>query len=225
MTQAHDLAALCRVHDYERYVCSLFAPKTYQPSLWAVLALAHEWSRIPLEVHEEMIALVKLKWWQEQCQHIGQGEGKALPPLLQELAPLMQQSPALVSAMQDMLDALAETVHGGTHEPICATMSALYCMLAHTAIQSASEKAYRSIGEAYGTIAWIRSQARREQQMPDEVHDLDEVCARMVRPHDAFGARLYRLNRLWQKRIHHAMQHKNPEKMRMIPLLALRLVV
>ncbi|TAF13423.1 MAG: hypothetical protein EAZ74_05680, partial [Alphaproteobacteria bacterium] len=155
-----DLIALCRAHDYERYVCSLFAPKAHRIALWSILALGYEWSRIPATVQEEMIALVKLKWWQEQCHNVADGSAShaSLPPLLVRLVPSLQRSPQLIHAMDAMLDALAtHSSDGATLETVCDTMRALYCMCAHTLEQSPSEEAYSTLGYAYGIIAYIRS--------------------------------------------------------------------
>jgi Squalene/phytoene synthase len=223
MLSFDDLANQCRTHDYERYVCSLFAPKTYRPILWSMLALGHTWSRIPTEVHEPMIALVKLKWWQEQCHAVAHHHGTPphAPPLLCAVAPLMQRSPALVMAMESMLEALADhSSEGATLEHVRSTMRAYYRMLAHAVDQPATEEAYGSIGDAYSIIASYRRSVRDE----DGLAALDDACAAMVRPPDAFGSRLYRLNRLWQRRIHRATQQSSVEKMHMIPLLAVRLL-
>lgn len=225
-TPIDDLIALCRAHDYERYLCSLFAPKTHRIALWSILALGYEWSRIPATVQEDMIALVKLKWWQEQCHNVTDETASlaSLPPLLVPLVPSLQRSPQLIHAMDAMLDALATySSEGATLETVCDTMRALYRMCAHTLEQSASEEAYSTLGYAYGIIAFMRS-TRNHENIATMLPILDTACVAMIRPRDSFGTRLYRLNHLWQRRIHRAARRSSYESLQMIPLLALRLL-
>ncbi len=58
-------AAEVRRHDYDRYLCALFAPRQAQPALLALCAFNLELARIPETVREPALADLRRLWWHE----------------------------------------------------------------------------------------------------------------------------------------------------------------
>ena len=63
-----------RAHDHERFGICLLAPAEARPKLLTLYALNLELARAPLASHEPLIAEMRLQWWIERLQAIGQGQ-------------------------------------------------------------------------------------------------------------------------------------------------------
>lgn len=62
--------SIARSRDYDRYLCSLFAPHEKQQALIALIAFNSEISTVAEVVSEDMIGAIRLTWWQEALDEI-----------------------------------------------------------------------------------------------------------------------------------------------------------
>jgi phytoene/squalene synthetase len=223
----HSLTALARTHDYDRYLCTLFAPACARPALWAALVLGHELLRIPSVTSEEMVGLVRLKWWQEQITSVYQGNAAALDqPSLQAVAPVLQAGQVPLTQYNSLIDTLA--VHLGAESKMAPTRQVLgefYRILAHAAGKGQDVECYAQIGEQQATIAMIRALVARDWDFGRVATLLESLAVSRPLPKqtDPLLRRLVRLNQLWGKRITLAYRQSNPSILHRIPAVALRL--
>lgn len=61
-------------NDYDRYICSLFAPENKREKLFAIYAFNAEIARIKDIVTEPMSGYVRLQWWREAIDKIYAGQ-------------------------------------------------------------------------------------------------------------------------------------------------------
>ena len=66
-------AAQVRQHDHDRYLCTLFAPRSARPALFALYAFNLEIARIRESVSEPMLGEIRLQWWREAIESIVTG--------------------------------------------------------------------------------------------------------------------------------------------------------
>ena len=68
-----------RRHDYDRYLCALFAAPPARQHLFALYALNLELSRIAESVSETGLGEIRLQWWRETLDGITQGRPREHP--------------------------------------------------------------------------------------------------------------------------------------------------
>lgn len=73
------LAADLRRHSPDRYLATLFAPAARRESLIALYAFDHELAHIQHAVTEPMAGLIRLQWWDDVIDGMGQGGTIAHP--------------------------------------------------------------------------------------------------------------------------------------------------
>lgn len=79
---AHDYCnAQVRRFDRERWLTALFAPEKARRGLLALYALNVEIARIPDLVREPGAGLIRLQWWREALEELGQGQVRPHPVL------------------------------------------------------------------------------------------------------------------------------------------------
>ncbi len=71
--QSSYLEDLVRQHDRDRYVITMFAPPPLRPALMTLLAFNVEVARIRETVSEPLIGQMRLQWWRDVLQKIGDG--------------------------------------------------------------------------------------------------------------------------------------------------------
>ena len=59
-----------RLHDRDRFLCSIFAPKGVREGLFTVLAFNIEISKTREMVRENIIGEIRLQWWRDTIEHI-----------------------------------------------------------------------------------------------------------------------------------------------------------
>ena len=64
---------MVRKDDRERYECTLFAPRKLQPKLWTLYAFNQEVAKTRENVSEAMLGEIRLQWWQDVLEELGQG--------------------------------------------------------------------------------------------------------------------------------------------------------
>lgn len=70
---------IVRAGDKDMFLATLFAPEVAQPHLFAVMALAVEVARIPQLVSDVQIGEIRLQWWADTLESIGNGETQSHP--------------------------------------------------------------------------------------------------------------------------------------------------
>jgi Squalene/phytoene synthase len=222
------LLSTVRTHDYERYVCTLFAPAKARPHLWSALGLAYELLRIPSSTSEQMVGLVRLKWWQERIAQCFTGTPQDAPPLLLAAAPHLREGIVPLAYYDALCESVAEQIGPtSTLEKVCHTIAAVYRLLAHAAGEAEREEQYALLGARYGNIAVLRTHALREGIIEETLPSMSEL-QRPVPPtttESVFFKKLHCLNTLWEARIASAIHHQDARRMQNIPFLALRLAI
>ena len=56
---------LVKKNDPDRYICTLFADRDVQESLFAIYALYNELAAIPFRTQEANLGGIRLQWWRE----------------------------------------------------------------------------------------------------------------------------------------------------------------
>jgi hypothetical protein len=150
-----------RLHDYDRYICSLFVSRDVRTKIWGVLELGHELMHIPMRTSEEMVGLVRLKWWQEEIQRMQQMDYTSPTPLLQQIAQQWQSVPDAYIAADALCEAVAE--HGFADVPqitsIIAIMRAYFAVLCVVSGEEQMHEEYVWLADIVARIAYMRSHA------------------------------------------------------------------
>jgi NADH dehydrogenase [ubiquinone] 1 alpha subcomplex assembly factor 6 len=68
-------AELVRRLDYDRFLCTLFAPAGRREALFALYALNTELARIRESVTEPLLGAIRLQWWRERIDALFEGKG------------------------------------------------------------------------------------------------------------------------------------------------------
>ncbi len=118
-------ANLVRTHDYDRYLCALFAPPAVRAAWCVLFAFNHEIASIAEIVSEEMIGYIRLAWWREALDEIYAGKPVRKHPVAEALAEVIHRYDLPRSEFDMLLQARA---HDFQTEPF-ADMAALteYC--------------------------------------------------------------------------------------------------
>jgi phytoene/squalene synthetase len=144
---------LAKQYDYERYLCSLFASANLRPKLWTVISFACEIMRIPALVSEEMVGLVRLKWWNEQLQTTSLSNN----PILQELQPILADNPQLKQLCLELCDVVAENMSYPAISTVKDVMRIYFAMLAHAANDAQVIPQYHQMADLCCEIAQVRT--------------------------------------------------------------------
>jgi len=105
-TEPSHIAEEVRQYDYDRWLCSLFAPSDIREHLFAFLAFNIELSRIRETVSEPMLGDIRLQWWREAISGLERRSPKS-HPVIEALDFTNRRRPIDFSLMQDMVDVRA----------------------------------------------------------------------------------------------------------------------
>jgi phytoene/squalene synthetase len=144
---------LAKQYDYERYLCSLFAPAPVRPKLWIIISFACEIMRIPAIVSEEMVGLVRLKWWSEQLQTNASSNN----PILQHLQLILADAPQLKQLCLELCEAVAENMSYHNLSAVKEVMRIYFAMLAHAANETQATPQYQQMADLCCEIAQMRT--------------------------------------------------------------------
>ena len=81
MSLTENISSL-RLHDNDKYLALLFAPKAKKLQLAALFNFHYQISQIALEVSEPMVGLIKFQWWREAFEEMQQGQTPRPHPIL-----------------------------------------------------------------------------------------------------------------------------------------------
>lgn len=99
-----------RAHDYERYVTTLFAPRSVRPALWALYAFHHEIARVEQQVNEKLMGLIRLQWWHDALVQLYAGNVLAHPVLAALHQAIQNGAPWRLEQFHDMIDAYRQQI-------------------------------------------------------------------------------------------------------------------
>ncbi len=158
-------AALVRRHDYDRYLCSLFAAGEARGRLFALYAFNHEVARLGERVGEAALGAIRLQWWRNAVAGLHAGSPNA-HPVIQALAAVRaadwlprQEAEALIDARWRDFDtasfadraALTAYVDGTAGAAAHLALAALH------AESAAARDAARAAGRVWGLCGLARS--------------------------------------------------------------------
>ena len=97
-------AALVEQGDPDRFAATMAAPLSARLKLWPLYALNLELARAPYASTEPLVAEMRLQWWIDQIEALGQGARPA-GDVATALAPLLATTADLALLLADMADA------------------------------------------------------------------------------------------------------------------------
>lgn len=172
-------AALVEDGDPDRFAATMAAPPSVRQRLWPIYAYNLEVARAPWASSEPMIAEMRLQWWIDTVDAMGQGTQRPGHDVTTALAPL-------VSATDDLAALLVHMAEARRWEVWCDPFpdaAALTAHLADTAgtlmwaaakvlnAPTSAEHTVRTFGTAAGLASWLRAvpalKAHGRHPLPD----------------------------------------------------------
>jgi phytoene synthase len=116
-----------RAHDFDRYLSALFVPRGAREGLMALYAFNADVARIPESVSEPMLGEIRLQWWRDALETLGQG-GTTGNPVADALGAAIRTHGLPAETLLAIINARAFDLAG---EPM-PDMAALKAYLEHT---------------------------------------------------------------------------------------------
>jgi len=155
----HDLAAVARAGEPDRYLAALLAPPPQRDALLALAAFSSELARIPLlVVHEPAMGEIRLQWWRDALElPPGVRAGHPVADAVREVARNHDLPPAL---LHGLIEARALELHAGPlpteaalHDQLRKTEGSLFALagrIVGLVPGPEAEAACAAAGHAYG---------------------------------------------------------------------------
>jgi phytoene synthase len=99
-----EIAGTLRQWDRPHYLALLFAPDEKRDALMALQAFSAEISRIPFQVSEAQVGLIRLQWWRDTLDAIGKGVAQD-HPVAKALASAVTRHHLPLLPLQSAIDA------------------------------------------------------------------------------------------------------------------------
>jgi hypothetical protein len=94
-----------RRHDWDRFICTLFAPAERRPALFALLAFNLEIARTRAVVSERLLGEIRLQWWRDAIAALYTGDIAVLrQPVVEALKPAIDTYRLERAAFEAMID-------------------------------------------------------------------------------------------------------------------------
>ena len=195
---AHSFCAqLVRAHDYDRYLCAMFAPETARAGLMAVYAFNQEIAKIRDVISEPLSGHIRLQWWRETLDTLYAG-GNPRHQVAVALGEVVERFALGRSHFDRLIDGRAFDVEDRRPGNLAALESyadATSTPLVSLALEVLAERgaaahaAGRHIGVAWGLIGQLRATAfnARKKRTFLPVEELAKVG---LAPEDVFNVRL-----------------------------------
>src|SRR5581483_8598615 len=174
----HDIAALVRTADPDRYLAALFAPAEKRPRLLTLYAFNIEVARVAEAVRQPMLGEIRLAWWRETLEGARAGKPRSHPVAV-ALADLFANATLPERLFDEMLDArifdssTALFADRAALERYCDATSGNLMRLAATILGTAGDTLAHHAGIAYAIAGILRSiphnAARRKCFLPETV--------------------------------------------------------
>lgn len=167
MAEIADLWREVRAGDHDRFLAIQLAPSAKRPALYVLTAFHLELARIAETVSEPMLGQIRLTWWREALEEIISGKASRNHPVVQGLAELYKQQPAMFMPLLQMIEARMADIDesllatkDGWESYLDGTAGALHYAFALVLDGTAAEKHSATIVEqarAYAKIGLIRA--------------------------------------------------------------------
>ena len=190
---------LVRAHDYDRYLCAMFAPETARAGLMAIYAFNQEIAKIRDVISEPVSGHIRLQWWREALDTVYAG-GNPQHQVAVALGDAVKRFGLGRSHFDCLIDGRAFDVEDQRPGNLAALESyadATSTPLVSLALEVLAERgaaahaAGRHIGVAWGLIGQLRATAylarKRRTFLP-----LDELAKVGLAPDDVFNVPLSR---------------------------------
>jgi len=190
-------AELVRAHDYDRYLCAMFAPETARAGLMAVYAFNQEIAKIRDVITEPVSGHIRLQWWREALDTVYAG-GNPRHQVAVALGDAVERFALSRSHFDRLIDGRAfdvEDQRPGNFAALESYADATSTPLVSLALEVLAERgaaahaAGRHIGVAWCLIGQLRATAylarKKRTFLP-----LDELAKVGLAPDDVFHVRL-----------------------------------
>ena len=159
---AQACAKIVRIGDPDRFLATMAAPDIMRPAMFAIYAFNVEVSRAPWLTREPMIAEMRLQWWRDALEEIGQGGLVRRHEVATPLAQFLDHEGAAI--LDDLVlarkwDCYKEPFENARHfrKYIEATSGGLMWAVARAVGVRTGEAAIRNVGAAAGLANWLRA--------------------------------------------------------------------
>jgi phytoene/squalene synthetase len=177
-------ADLVRTHDYDRYLCTLFAPASVREAWFAIFAFHCEISTIAGKVSEEMTGLMRFAWWDEALDEIYASATVRAHPVVQQLAQAVREHRLPRAPFDRMLNACRGDLPEGDFagpsgwEAYCHDTSSALLQLCACATETPFMPELDSLGLAWGIMSLIQ---RGQERNTVELRQKAEACLQPAR--------------------------------------------
>ena len=161
LSQLVECAKLVRIRDEDRWLSAQYASPLQRQQLLALYTFATELRRIPLLVSEPPLGEIRLQWWRDELEEIGEGTVVRRHEVVSPLAgfldgPAVQSLDALVAARRwDVYkDPFEDEAHFAQY--IDATSGNLMWVAAR-ALGEVDETVVRDFAYGVGVANWLRA--------------------------------------------------------------------
>jgi phytoene/squalene synthetase len=169
-----ELIEAARKADPDRALILLLSPVAHRAPLCGLVILNNELARVPFQVSDMMLGLVRLQWWRDALTNAAEG-GAGGHPALVALAPALREGRlplvalvALVDAREQELDHLAPADLDALDAHMGATAGALGALMAGClGASEPSVAAARLTGQAFGLVRTILAAAGSPHHLPE----------------------------------------------------------
>jgi phytoene synthase len=155
-------ADVVKTCDYDRYLCTLFAPAEVREAWFTLFAFNHEIASVAEMVSEEMIGFMRFAWWREALDEIYAGGPVRKHPVAQALAETVRRYSLPRPPFDRVIDAREANLNRDITEVpeqweayFHATSSTLLALCAGVT-GSAATPALEGMGVAWGCIGTAR---------------------------------------------------------------------
>jgi len=161
----HQLAAMVRRHDPDRYLCTLLAPERARDALFTLYAFDHELARASQVASQPMLALIRLQWWREVVEGAERRHEVATPLSAALAEGCLDRGECLRMIEGREMEAEGEIADLAAFEHYCLEAHGSTMAAAGLALGAGDADALRRVGAGCGAV-WVMQ--RRKQFLPLE---------------------------------------------------------
>lgn len=165
-----ELIEAARKADPDRALILLLAPVARRGELCGLVILNNELARIPFQVSDTMLGLVRLQWWRDALSATAGGHPAlaALAPALRAGRLALADLVALVDARESELDHVAPADLDALDAQLAATSGAVGAMMAGClGAPEPTIATARLIGQAFGLVRAMLAAAGAPHHLPE----------------------------------------------------------
>lgn len=171
---------MVREDDRERYDCSLFAPASVQPKLWALYAFNQEVAKTRENVSEEALGQIRLQWWRDVIQELREGKTRDHPVVQAMSKELCEKD--ILGLLEGLIDAREQDLYDegpADFDALVAYADGVGGLLTETALRLSTVDASgqlitqaHTVGKAWAMMGLVRAipfhWASNRNYLPDD---------------------------------------------------------